>query len=96
MNYIYICTVILIIISIIFFIIDTTDITSFISNDLRGFKLIISIAFAILLPVMILSGVYHLNDISDNQLYIWLVKYACVFLSFIGFQVILYQNIDIK
>lgn len=69
MNYIYTCTVILI---------------------------IVSIAVTFLLPVIVLSGTYYINNISDNLFYIWIVKYPCMLLSFIGFQVLIYKSNDIK
>lgn len=96
-SYVYICGILLTIISIITFFKEVFNLFGGDNLGLKVFKLIVSISASWVIPVAILGGITAIQELRVSDMsgfLLWLLSYPMVIMCFIGLQMILYNKIQ--
>lgn len=95
-SYVYICGILLTIISLIVFFKEVFDLFGGDNLGMKIFKLIFSLTTSWLIPVVVLGGVMAVDELKVpgmSEFVLWLFSYPMVIIFFIGFEMILYNKL---
>lgn len=96
-SYLYICGILLTIISLIVFLKEVFDILGGENTGLKVFKLLVSISASWLIPVMVLGGMMAIFEIYTPDIsgfVLWIIRYPMVIICFIGLEMLLYNKLE--